>query len=477
MGSSLLNGTRIFTQIASVLRHSPGKQDTSQDRSRERYRLAALYGSATLLAKVVSVVTSLITVRLAIRYLGSERYGMWLTISSIVLMLGSADLGMSSGLVNLVADAVGREDTSGARKATASAFWLLSIIAAVLSLGMAVAYPFINPARLLNVHSALAVREAGPALLVFFYCFALNLPLGTVRGVQTGLQKGFINSLWVIAGSVLSLVALLIAIRLHAGLPILVLGLAGPPVLALLLNGVELFGWSHRDLTPTFSNFSRASASRLFRTGMMFFLLQLSLAIGMQADNVVIAQIMGAQSVASYAVPARLFNMVNVVLMMLSGTLWPAYADAFARSDVHWIRTTFRRVAITGTGITIVLTLVLIIFGNAILKIWIGPQIEASASLLAVFGLQCVLNAYLQPIAFLLNGIGKFREQVITSSLMAVVNLALSILFVRHYGIIGAVLGTVISLAVVVVIPLTLVTRHYLHTLGQNPTAIAFETE
>lgn len=119
MGSSFVYGTRVFSQIASVLRHSPGKQDTAQDRSHERYRLAALYGSAVLLAKIVSVVTSLITVRLAIRYLGSERYGMWLTISSIVLMLGSADLGMSSGLVNIVADALGREDTAGARKAAA----------------------------------------------------------------------------------------------------------------------------------------------------------------------------------------------------------------------------------------------------------------------------------------------------------------------------------------------------------------------
>jgi O-antigen/teichoic acid export membrane protein len=458
-----------WLRARSILRLRSGKLENAQDRSRERYRRAAWTGAAAALGKIVSFGTSILTVRLTFRYLGEERYGMWMTITSVVLMLGFADLGMSNGLVNIVANSLGQRDQLAAKKAIASVFWMLSAIAIVLTLAMGIAYPFLETSRMFNVHSPTAVRESGPALLVLFLCFVLNLPLGTVRGAQTGMQKGFVNSLWSALGTIASLIALLIAIHFRAGLPVLVLSLSGAPLVASLLNGVEFFGWSHPELLPNVGAFSRDSATRLFHTGMMFFLLQVSGSIGMQTDNVVIAQILGAKAVAAYAVPARLFNMVNLFLGIVSGTMWPAYADALACSDGPWIRRTFIRVTLWGTVIAVVGTTILIIFGNRILAIWVGPQMLASPTLLTVFGLQCALYAYLQPIAFLLNGLGQLRAQVTCAMLMAVLNLGLSIYFVKHYGIIGAVLGTVIALTVVVVVPLTLVTRRTLRELAHHP--------
>ena len=426
-------------------------------------------GASASVSKVISMATSILTVRLTFRYLGAERYGLWMTITSIVMMLGFADLGMSNGLINLVAFAIGRDDRSAARKAVASAFWLLSTVAVAAVLVFVAAYPLINTSKLFNVHSLTAVRESGPALCVFFLCFAANLPLGTVRSTQTGMQNAFVNNMWGTIGTVASLLALLLAIHLHAGLPLLVLSLSGPPVLASILNGVELFGFSHPELLPTPGAFSRESASRVFRIGMMFFLLQISFSVGMQTDNIVIAQFMGAKSVADYAVPARMFGMINAFLIMVSGAMWPAYADAMARSDWPWIRKSFLRVIAFGTAMTVIATAFLVYFGNRILAMWVGPQMHASATLLAVFAVQCILYAYLQPINFLMNGIGQLRVQVVSGLVMAFLNLALSIVLVKRYGIVGAVLGTVISQALVQVIPLTAVTWRELKKLGQPP--------
>jgi len=101
---------RTWLRLLGSLRRRPGELETASDRSHERYRRAALSGSTMLLGRVLSAVSSLLTVRLTFHYLGAERYGMWMTISSVVLMLGSADLGLSNGLVNLIADAAGRGD-------------------------------------------------------------------------------------------------------------------------------------------------------------------------------------------------------------------------------------------------------------------------------------------------------------------------------------------------------------------------------
>ena len=458
---------RTWLRLLGSLRRRPGELETASDRSHERYRRAALSGSTMLLGRVLSAVSSLLTVRLTFHYLGAERYGMWMTISSVVLMLGSADLGLSNGLVNLIADAAGRGDEVAEKTASASALFILSGISALMLVAMCVAYPFLNTARLFNLHSPLAIKESGPALLVFFFCFVLNLPLGAVRGVQTGLQKGFVNNLWWILGTILSLAALLIAIQQHAGLPALILCLTGPPVVSSMLNGLELFVWSHPELMPRARHFSRVAASRLLRTGLMYFLLQLSLTIGMQTDNVVIAQILGPKAVADYAVPARLFNVLVAVAGMFYMTMIPAYTEALAKSDGPWIRKTFFRVAGAGIAANLVLATIAVLVGNRLIALWVGPQIQPSKGLLVALGLICVVTSYVNSASTLLNGLGRFRSQVIFGLLMAVVNLALSIVLVRRFGVTGAALGTVIAMALVQVVPMIVLTRRSLRELTE----------
>ena len=66
---------------------------------------------------MVGLATSFISVPLVIGYLGSERYGMWITMSSLVAALGPLDLGIGLGLLTVVSDAHGRDDRAAARRA------------------------------------------------------------------------------------------------------------------------------------------------------------------------------------------------------------------------------------------------------------------------------------------------------------------------------------------------------------------------
>jgi O-antigen/teichoic acid export membrane protein len=461
-------GARVIRRIATIafiLLGKNSKPDAQLNRSHERYRLAAMTGFAGLIGRAISFIVAILTVRLTFRYLGAERYGMWMTITSVVTMFGFADLGMSNGIINLVAEGMGRERVEEAKRAASSSFWILCLVAAGLLAVGSFVYPGVNFARVFNVRSPLAAREAGPALAVFALCFIVQLPLGSVRGTQAGLQKGFINNLWATLGTLASLIALLLAIHFEVGLPLLVLCIGAPPAIAMGLNGVELFFLSHPELRPTLSCFSSKTASTVLHTGLMYFILQISISIGVQTDNVVIAQIMGAKAVADYAVPARMFNLVTSFLVMLSGVMLPAYADAFARKDSFWIRRTFFRVSVAGTIVACIAAACLAVWGNRILALWVGPQMHASTRLLLTFAALSVVYAYLQPINFLLNGVRAFKVPVICAIIYALANLGLSIVFVKRYGIIGAVLGTLTATVLVQTIPLTITAQRILRSL------------
>jgi O-antigen/teichoic acid export membrane protein len=226
-----------------------------------------------MVAKGIAVLTGLVSIPLTIKYLGDERYGMWMTASSIVAMLGFADLGLANGLLNSVSEADGKDDQEQAAVAISSAFGALAILGLVILSVFLAAYAYLPWARLFNVNSAKAMSEAGPVLAVFVLTFALGLPFGSVQRVQMGLQDGYWAQLANIAGSLLGLAGLVLALRLRAGLPWLILAITGAPVIVSAVNGLLYFVARRPSLRPRLTRMKWGAARKLLSTGLMFVVL------------------------------------------------------------------------------------------------------------------------------------------------------------------------------------------------------------
>ena len=71
-------------ELAASVRWLESETSTAEGRAKERHRRAALTGAVAVLAKIVAVSTSLITIPATLLYLGTERFGLRMTISSIL---------------------------------------------------------------------------------------------------------------------------------------------------------------------------------------------------------------------------------------------------------------------------------------------------------------------------------------------------------------------------------------------------------
>ena len=91
------------------------------DPGQQRIRRAFLSTLASAAARGTVVLTSLLSVPLTLGYLGKERFGLWMVISSLVALLGLADLGVGNGLLNVLAKAYGKDDRDAARVGVSSA--------------------------------------------------------------------------------------------------------------------------------------------------------------------------------------------------------------------------------------------------------------------------------------------------------------------------------------------------------------------
>jgi O-antigen/teichoic acid export membrane protein len=468
---------KIFSQFARVLslaRLRPFDTSTSGGRSQERYRRAALTTVTAGIARAISLLTSLISVPLTFRYLGSERYGIWMVLISLISVMGFADLGIGNGLVNAVSEAYGKDDRQLAKEHVTSALFLMLGIASVFAVAGILIFPRMPWLRLFNVTSAPVAAEGARAFLVLYCWFVINIPLGVVTRAQTGLQQGYASQTVGAFGNIASLLGLLLVVALHGSLASLVFASTFGVVLATLLNGWLLFR-DHPWLWPSWQSYRRSSAHKILTLGAMFFVLQCASAIGFASDNIVIAQVLGAAAVAAYAVPQKLFSFVPMMINLGIAPLWPAYGEALARGDQAWVR----RVFLGSLGVTLAFAIpqsaLLVLGGPWILRVAVGKSLHAPMLLLVVLGIWGVVSSASSVVGSLLNGAGIMKAQTIVSVVANLSNLALSIFFTRRLGVIGVCLGSIVTQVVIAYPAYFFIIRGLFRTLENTKIAYALQ--
>ena len=177
------------TWLTGLLRPSPADDSTEKGRAKGRQQRVILAMTASSGARVISMATGFIAVPLTLNYLGSERYGLWMVISSLAMAMNFADLGLGNSLVNTLAEAHGRRDRAAARVQVSTAFFLFTGIALSLLIAFWSVYPFVDWARAFNVQTPEAAREIGPALWCFVVCVLAGLVVGIVSRIELAYQK------------------------------------------------------------------------------------------------------------------------------------------------------------------------------------------------------------------------------------------------------------------------------------------------
>lgn len=442
------------SQLVALLRLRPFDTSTSEGRAQERLRRVALTVATSGFAKAVTVAIQFVSVPLLLHYLGAERYGLWLTISSLMDMLVFADLGMGNGLLTALAKANGRGDKFTASRYVASGFFMLAAMGVLVFAAFLALRPFVPWANVFNSEISLINSEVVPTLLVCAAGFALSLPLDIVQRVQAGCQEGFRTNLFNSIATVANLVALLIAIQIDADLPRLALLFLSARISVTLLNGWVLFGVKRPELRPRWANFDSSTARRLLHSGLQFLFIAVLMSVSLESDNLVATKILGPQAATHLAVPARLVAFILTLAMALYLPLWSAYGEAMSRGDFIWVRRNLNQLTRLTLVFTVSCSVAFALFGRPFLRWWLGPSFPASQMLIVGLALWPVLLSVAGPAFMVLNGAGALKVQVLMYALFAPVCIAAKVLLGRQFGVAGIAWANAICYTVFILVPL-----------------------
>jgi O-antigen/teichoic acid export membrane protein len=368
-----------------------------------------------------------------------------MTLAAAGGFLGLGDLGLGYGVMNTVAAANGRNDRDEAGRIVSNAFLLLCTVALLVGVVFAVCFPWIPWARVLAAPAGQSAREVGPAVLAFSACVLFGLPLTLVQHVQAAYQESYRSSIWQGLGTLTSAILILVGTRARAPLWMLVLASSGSPVLANLLNGVELVLFRKAWLRPRFKHVARAKGFSLLRTGSLFLLIQMSALLAFQSDSLILAWRLGPRSVVEYGLASSLFMMIPALMGMALMPLWPAYSEALVRGDIAWTRTALWKSTFVSAAGGMILCLALWIVARPLIALWTRSAVMPGAVLLGSFAIWAWLNCLGGPLAIFVNGAGGVAFLAPFAILMAIVNVALSWFLTGRIGAAGVVVGSLVA--------------------------------
>ena len=359
--------------LIRVARLTPFDVSTPEGRSLERYRRIVLSTASSLAGTGVTTLVGLAVVPLIINNFGKDMFGLWATVFSLTPWVALLDLGMVAGMVVALSEANGRDDREAARAYFSTAFFALVSVALLASLLVGGVLSFAPWEGLLRLPPSLpgASVAAGIALVGVLAC--LSLPLGLVPQAYAGYQNAYFATLFTTAGSVLSLVLLVLVVHVH-GSPFAVFAAAsGAGFLSALASLAYLFRrmpW----LRPSPALVSRRALRRLLGTATPLYLFQLGSLLVNQSQRPLLATRAGLGVTAEYDLLMRIFVLSLTLITVSSASFAPAFRESLERGEPEWMRRTFWRLVRFRMLAASVLCAGLALGGNVALRVWLGRR-------------------------------------------------------------------------------------------------------
>jgi O-antigen/teichoic acid export membrane protein len=411
---------------------------TNANRGLERYRRAGITASTSFISKALTIVIGFVSVPLTVHYLGTERYGVWLTISSLLTWMALTDFGIAgNALINVISGADGKDDREMAREYAASAFWALTSIGTIIGLVLAFSFRWIPWRAIFQVSADMTTRELHLACALTLLVFVMSMPLNIVNSVYSAYQDGFVANVWGIASNVLALIGLVVVTHFQGGLPALIVATSGTRLVVTIVNAIYLFSGRYRWLIPAPSAVRWTRIDRLFRLGGKYLVTQLASLGIYQSQPFIITQMLGPSKVPIFVIAYKIITVPVDLSYIATTPFLSAFSEARARDDWRWIRGAFKNATLACLSIGMPVTIAIALAGKVLVRFLAGPQVVPDWGVIAWLCVYTLIGVGIMTSGQVLCGLEEVGSLAISLCLTAVGTIGLVLLFVHPWGLAG----------------------------------------
>ncbi|WP_157730962.1 lipopolysaccharide biosynthesis protein [Arenibacter algicola] len=384
---------------------------------------------------------------LTIRFLDTENYGIWLTISSFIAWFSFFDIGLGNGLRNKFAEAMAIGDLELAKGFVSTAYYSLGLICLGLFCITVLGSFFVDWTTIFNASSNLK-GQLHILMPIVFGCLCLQLTAKLISTIYTADQKPSVEGKISFITSTSSLILIWVLTQTtNSSLLIFGAFFSLLPVVILVLLNVYAFSNRYKKYKPNITLCKKIYFNEIFGLGATFFIIQFSVIILFSTDNFIITQLFDPTAVVPYNITQKYFSISLMVFNMILTPYWSGFTDAYAKRDFLWVRNSMKSLSKFSYG-SMILTFFMVLLAPFFYKFWIGDLVTIPFNLtlsMAVFFVICI---FYSPYNAFINGLGKVRIQMYTLVGAAILNIPLSIILVNYtpLGVEGVIIATILCI-------------------------------
>ena len=202
--------------------------------------------------------------------------------------------------------------------------------------------------------------------------------------------------------------------------------------LPLLVATMVVFGGKLKKNSPSIKWVDKKHSCEVLSLGGKFLFAQITYMVIMSTNELLITKLSGSQYVVEYQAYYKIFSLISTTFMLMLTPLWSAITKAIAEKQKKWIVSIYRKFMFVA-GVFSAIELLIIMFTESIIKIWLKDNFTGNISYLSasMMALICCLMMFNSVLSSFSNGTGRLRTQVVCFALGAILKIPLSILCVN----------------------------------------------
>jgi O-antigen/teichoic acid export membrane protein len=382
----------------------------------------------------------------AVRALGPELFGVYAAVLSLFTVVSFADFGIGPGVVRSIAAAHAAGAEAEERRIASTAWFAILGLLCVLVSVVVTTVQVVPVSRLL-----------GPAFQPYEVVFRSALTLGAVllsvqmlasvfARVQAGYQETHVVNIFGAAGNLVGTVAVLaLASAGRVGVGSLILAVLGSATVAVVANALYMLR-KRPHLFPAWHVLS-VGGVRSFAYDSLGFALITIIAPFLQREGckLILGRCAGPAALGTLALLLQITSFLLGVMLMFTGPLLPALADAVRRRDFAWARLASRRAIVLALVAGAAGFVVCGIAADRLLYIWVGAGFPLSRLECWLFGYvasAAVWNHVFYILISAVGGVWRAAWVLAAEALLAVVG---CVLLAKSYHLTGALVALAVA--------------------------------
>ena len=400
--------------------------------------------STRYLAIGVEAILGLVVLPFNVAHLGTSAYGLWMLTASVTAYFSVLDLGYSGALVKFVAQYRARRDFHALNEILSTTFAIFATFGVVTYLVAIAIAVFMG--RLFQL-SPDQVHLGRVVLLIISLNVAAGTAFSVFGGVINGFQRYDLNN---VVGTISSVVTAAVNVAVLAagyGLVELVAATTAVRLLTFLVyraNAYRVFP----GLQIRLRSFRRERLREVTSFSVYMLAIDWANKMNYSVDALVIGAFLSTSAVAVWTVGQRLAEVTQRLTNQLNDVLFPTVVDNDAAARMDRLQAIF----IQGTRLSLATVVpmggAMMLMAGPLVQAWVGPEFSGSAFVLQLLTLSVIVRVGNATAGTVLKGAGEHRLVAFTNVAAAVVNLALSIVFVKAFGLPGVALGTLVPICI-----------------------------